>query len=140
MLSLMELVFILALLLNLVWEYAHLPLYDCMDRWNLPRKIGYPFLASVADAVIVLGILYGAGWISGAAGAGLGTAGFWTIHLLAALLVALILEWVAIRENLWSYRSSMPTLTIARRSIGLSPLLQITLTPTLALYVGLLLI
>lgn len=136
----MEYVFIFAFLLNLVWEYGHLPMYDCMDRWNLPRKILYPFFASLADLVVVVGILYGAGWISGVVGAGLATTGFWAIHLLTALLIAVFLEWVAIRTRLWGYKTSMRTFTITGQSVGLSPLLQITLTPSLSLYLGLLLI
>lgn len=140
MISLLEYVSIFAFLLNLVWEYSHLPLYDCMDHWNLPRKILYPFLAAIGDAVIVLGILYGAGWISGIVGAGLATTGFWAVHLLTALFIAVLLEWVAIRAKLWGYRSSMPAFTITGRSVGMSPLLQITLTPSLALYFGFLLI
>lgn len=140
MISLLEYVFVFAFLLNLIWEYGHLPLYNCMDRWNLLQKILYPVLATIGDVVIVLGILYSAGWISGVVGAGMATARFWAVHLLTALMIAVLLEWVAIRARMWGYRPPMPTFTVAGRSVGLSPLLQITLTPSLALYLGFLMI
>lgn len=140
MFSLMEYVYIFAFLLNLIWEYGHLPLYECINRWDRVQKIFFPFLASVGDAVIVLGILYGAGWVSGAVGVGLGTGIFWTVHLLIGFFVAVLLEWLAIRFKMWEYKSSMPAIRVARRTLGISPVLQITLTPVLALYLGLLLI
>lgn len=102
---------LLALLLNAVWEYAHLfPFYTCWDRWVAWKKVLWPVLAILGDGIAVVAITIATIWISGpdqllplqsAGGVVLVGLGF---------VVGLVLEWAAIALNLWTYKPAMQTI------------------------------
>jgi hypothetical protein len=123
-----------ALVLNAVWEYAQLvPLYTCWTRWSRWQKLLCPPAAIVGDVMIVLGVSWITGQLTGT-GALIpqGWAG-WTLLLAASFAASLFFEWVARRLDLWRYKSAMPTLSVAGETIGLAPVLQISLLPAASL-------
>jgi len=93
-------------------------------------------LSHFGDMLIVLGLWKGASFLRG-----LGpfhkpsTAGY-LILILLSFGASIVLEWLAIYLNLWSYDPFMPTLTFYDRKIGILPILQITSLPALSVYMG----
>jgi hypothetical protein len=123
---------IFSFILNFVWETLHSAyLYD--DHW-LPanRYVPMVFLASIVDSLLIAGLYLaiGAGardflWIREITGTKI--LGF----LAAGLAVAAFVEYRAVYIiSKWSYSESMPTVL----GIGLSPLVQLSLSGLLALW------
>ena len=123
-----------ALGLNAVWEYAQLiPLYTCWERWSRWQKLFVPPAAILGDVVIVLGVAETTGWLTG-----IGTLipqGWtgWGILLGVSFAASILFEWIARRLQLWDYRPAMPTIRAGGETIGLAPVLQITLLPAASL-------
>lgn len=123
-----------ALGLNAAWEYAQLvPLYTCWDRWSRWQKLFVPPAAILGDVVIVLGVAETTGWLTE-----IGTLipqGWpgWGILLGVSLAASILFEWIARRLRLWDYRPAMPTLHVGGETLGLAPVLQITLLPAASL-------
>lgn len=124
-------------LLHGVWEYAQvIPLYRCWERWSRWQRIWILPAATVGDALATV-ILTAVGAIllgpahmrplSGAGGALLLGLGFG---------VGVVLETGARRLDLWRYTDVMPTLGVAGHRVGIAPVLQMTLLPTLAVTVA----
>jgi len=123
-------VYIVAVLLNYLWELAQAPLYVGLERYNA-TAFWHCFVASLGDGVIVLLIL-AVGWISfqrwdwfqrpGVAG--------YLVMAAAGLVLAVLVEWVAVPIlGRWQYTDTMPTLPRVR--IGLVPIAQMIFLPPL---------
>ena len=122
-------VFVVAVLLNYVWEIAQMPLYQRQGSWL--EQTAHCFVPSLGDGILVLLIL-GAGRIVFGDGA-------WTdrrdktaiaFMLLTGLGVALAVEWVGLHVlRRWAYAESMPLLPVL--GVGLAPVLQMLVLPPL---------
>ncbi len=115
-----------AFVLNLVWELAHLPLYqnNVYDALHLALCA----LASIADAIMVLLIYFSLALIYKNA--------FWIkdINIQRSLILiviggagAVLAEIRHVSQGDWTYDSSMPIIPIV--NVGLSPILQLMLLP-----------
>ena len=121
-------VFILAVLLNYLWELAQAPLYVGLKDYNA-GVFWHCFVASLGDGIMVLLIVV-AGWIilrkpdwfvrPGVPG--------YLVMVAAGLLLALLVEWVAVQKlGRWAYAERMPT--VPRLGIGLVPIAQMLILP-----------
>lgn len=119
----------LTLILNLIWEFSHYQLY--LDLSGIP-KFPHLILASFTDMFILLCIL---GLIS------LKNKNFnwikkpnkfdYLFVLILGLFIALSIELINLNLGRWSYTPEMPTLL----GIGLSPLIQLSLTGIISLFI-----
>ncbi len=122
------LVFIIALVLNLVWEHIHFALYDCSAGCNVSTLsfLPLPLLvkASIFDAFFIT-VLY-------LFVAALHTSLIWiytwhmpdTVLIIGvALFFATIIEQNALATHKWAYSPLMPIVPII--AVGLSPFVQL---------------
>lgn len=121
-------------LLNMAWEFGQCTLlYDMWD-WGFWRATAWMWGAIFGDVVIVLGVVLGAVLLVGARrlrppdGAG------WIALLGVGFVAAVGLEWAAQALDLWGYSELMPTVRVAGHTVGLSPVVQVTALPALALW------
>lgn len=56
----------------------------------------------------------------------------WIVLLGVGFVAGIMLEWISIRLELWTYTESMPTLRVGGRQLGLAPVLQITMLPAVS--------
>ena len=126
-------------LLKTIWEFAQcLFLYD-MTGWSIWKGAAYMSASIAGDVLIVLGVV-AASWLSfgRSISALLGSRG--TIATIAFGFVAgILLEWFARVLNLWSYSALMPTITVAGETVGLAPIIQVTILPAASLRLAVLL-
>lgn len=119
---------------NLVWEVLHLPLYTIWTTGTLREKAFAAVHCTLGDVVIALSAL----------GLALIIAGnddwphqrFWPVVRLKALFglaYTVFSEWlnVVVRAS-WVYSDRMPIVSLLGIDIGLSPLLQWLVVPSLA--------
>lgn len=115
--------------LNALWEFVQcVSLYDMwsMSFW---RAVVWMWGAILGDVLVVLGVaalavrLVGAARLRPPDGAG------WAALLGVGLVAAVFLEWAAQALGLWGYTDLMPTLAVAGREVGLTPVVQVTLLP-----------
>lgn len=122
-----------AFLLNFAWEVAQGPLYKNF-RYDW-KHISFCALASVADMLMVLVLLFGFGIIYKSA--------FWIRHLSTGRMAALMLTggagailsemWHTARGD-WYYAEAMPLLP--GMEAGLTPVLQFTILPLISFMVS----
>lgn len=122
-------IFAVAVALNYVWELAQSPLYEGMGDFR--RMLWHCFVASLGDGLLVL-LIFGIGWAAlgrrdwfvrpGARG--------YAVMLAAGLVIAVVVEWVAVRLlGQWSYSERMPVVPLL--NVGLSAVAQMLLLPPL---------
>ncbi len=112
-------VFILAFILNWIWEFFHSRLY--LHYQNGPITSFILFRAALVDALIILILVV--------------VAQKFKINkslfvVLAGLVVAIVVEIWALKTGRWAYNSLMPIIPIIK--IGLSPTLQLAMTAFIA--------
>ena len=124
-------------LLNLVWEFAQVPLFEGMPLTAHWRAIQVCARATAGDVVIALIAFWAVAvaarsrrWIVEATGPQI--AGFVAV----GVAITVVMEWMAIRVlGRWAYAPSMPT--IPGLEVGVSPLLQwLVLPPLVVWFVG----
>jgi len=127
-------VFVVAVLLNYLWELAQAPFYVGMEAYSA-GLFWHCFVASLGDGIMVL-LIFGVGWITlrepdwfvRPAVPG------YLLTLTAGLVLALVVEWVAVHIlNRWEYTPSMPTLPVLH--IGLVPIAQMLVLPSLTFHI-----
>lgn len=118
----------ISFVVNLVWEYLHLPLYTGYEQLGS----GWPLIlwATSGDVLYTLVVVAFVFLCSLEAKprafrhyVALGIGGF---------IVALLVEYKAMALHKWAYTTAMPTLF----HIGLSPLLQLTILIPLSVYIA----
>lgn len=134
--SLLREIALIGLVLNAVWEFAHLTLYTCWDKWRRWQRLVYPLLAILGDALIMVGIALFAARIVGAEHLVPPDASGWLGLVATGFAVSILLEAIAVALGLWSYKVTMPTLRIGTWRIGLSPILQVTLLPAFSVFLA----
>lgn len=124
---------IVAFLLNLAWEFLQLPLYKG-GSYSI-EHIVFCTLATVADVIMTLLIYIGLACIYRDA--------FWVKRftwqrMLVVILIggigAILAEMRHTTEGNWAYADSMPLIPVV--NVGLSPLLQFLVLPTLIYYIS----
>ena len=123
------LIFIVAVVLNYLWEVAQAPLYVGLEDWS--SVWWHCFVAALGDGLLV-GLIFLIGWIT-----------FrrfdWYVHpnsrtfgvmFVTGLIISIGIEWVAVHMlGRWAYTVDMPLLL--GFDIGLVPILQMILLPPL---------
>ncbi len=107
--------------INVAWEFGQAGLYGGRPPWWVYLE------AAVKDGLIIAAAAFFAVAI-----AGLWRRAFWPALLLALAATAGFIELRALAQGRWTYAESMPTVF----TIGLSPLVQLPLTGTLAVLVA----
>lgn len=129
-------VVLFALLLNLPWEFAQIPLYEGMGRMTHWDGVRICMRATGGDAVIALGAFGVAAVVAGSRR--------WVFaphvpqlaaFMLTGLVVTILIEFAATRSwgvFDWRYTPSMPVVPII--GTGLAPLMQWIIVPPLVLW------
>ena len=121
--------------LNAAWEFGQcLWLYD-MWSWGFWRATVWMWTAIFGDVLIVGGVAALAGRAVGHAHLTPPDARGWTA-LLIGFVAAVFLEWAAQALSLWGYSALMPTITVGGHTVGLSPVVQVTLLPAASVYLA----
>jgi len=124
------LVFIVAVLLNYLWELAQAPLYVGLENYNA-GLLWHCFVASLGDGIMVL-LIVAAGWIMLKRGDWFerpSIAGY-VVMLTGGFLLALFVEWLGLHVlRRWEYSERMPLLPSLRG--GLAPIAQMLFLPPL---------
>lgn len=112
------------LILNTIWEFVQAgPLYDMWEEVSL---------AILGDVLLVLGVAGASVIICGSSNVFplslKGCISLITIGFIAGLL----LEWIAKALDWWTYNELMPVISVMGETVGLAPLLQVTLLPFLS--------
>lgn len=130
-------VFLWALLLHGMWEYGQVvPLYRCWERWTRWQRIWILPAATLGDAVAT--VTFAAG-TAAALGPGrvLPLSGIGAAMLLAIGFGAgIVFETVARGLDFWRYEDVMPTIRIAGHHVGVAPIVQMTILPTLTVWIA----
>ena len=118
---------LLALMLNLLWEFSHYPLY--LDLSGIPKS-SHLITASITDMLFILGIFaiislkhQNLNWIKNPS-----KFDYLKVVFLG-LAIALAIEIINLNLERWEYTAAMPTLF----GIGISPLVQLALTGMITL-------
>lgn len=90
------------------------------------------WLAIFGDVVIVAGIALLASILVGIKNIVKMTTRGWAALLLTGITASILLEWLALVLDLWTYTELMPTLNISGVEVGITPILQITFLPALS--------
>jgi len=118
--------------LNLVWEVLQLPLYTIWTTGTLAEQafavvhcIGGDLLIALSSLVAALLVTRSAGWPQE------GFRRVATVTIAIGVAYTAFSEWlnVYVRQS-WAYSDWMPTVTLGSVRIGLSPLLQWLVIPT----------
>lgn len=124
---------VLAFLLNFAWEVIQMPLFKDAS-FNI-EHIAFCALASVADAIMVLLIYFCFAliyrnplWVENL------TLPRILLLMLVGAIGAIIAEMRHVSAGSWAYGKSMPIIPIV--DVGLSPVLQFMLLPTLIYYLS----
>lgn len=122
-------------ILNAVWEFAQAgPLYDMWTEVLLAAGLFHIMMAIIGDMfiVVIIGVL--AAWICGVSEV-LALSWKASAYMLSmGFIIGLFLEWFAKVLDWWTYNDLMPTIILFGETVGLSPLLQITLLPFLSVF------
>ena len=122
--------------LNMLWEFGQCVfLYDMWD-WGFWRATAWMWGAILGDVVIVLGVVLGSVLLVGARRVAPPDALGWAALLGVGFVASVGLEWAAQALDLWGYSGLMPTLTVLGHTVGLSPVVQVTVLPALSAWLA----
>jgi len=123
-------IFIVASLLNYLWELAQTPLYVGLESYNA-AVLWHCFVASLGDGIMVL-LIFAAGWMILKRGDWFerpGIAGY-VVMLTAGFLFALLVEWLGLHVlRRWEYSQRMSLLP--GLGVGIAPIAQMLFLPPL---------
>lgn len=121
---------------NLTWEFAHVPLYTIW-RTETASSVAFTVVHCTAgDVVLALGTFAVALLLAGSRD--WPACNFWPVTALTVVLgigSTLFFEWLnVVIWKSWAYSSLMPVLPVLGFGVGLSPLLQWIVVPLVALW------
>lgn len=119
-------------LLNMIWEFVQCTVLYDMWTWNFWKASVYMWGAILGDVLIVLGIVYLAARFVGYPNLSPPTRRGWIALFGISFIASILLEWLALYLELWGYSVWMPTIEVFGFSVGLAPIVQITLLPPLS--------
>ena len=121
--------FVIAVLVNYVWEIFQAPLYVGMESFKLVWW--HCGVAALGDGLLVF-LIYAAGWaVLGKQDwfAHPGAIGY-VVMLLAGLAIGVGIEWLAVFvAKRWAYTAQMPLVPLL--NVGLAPVAQMLMLPPL---------
>ena len=126
--------FVIAVVINYVWEMAQMPLYESMPFAEISSWL-ICLRASLGDGLIVMAIWGG--------GALLFRSSLWFLRrqpipvlylLFAGAVIAIGIELHALANGRWSYSPLMPVLPLLE--VGVSPFLQLLLLPWISMWLA----
>ncbi len=128
------LVALFSLLLHFVWEMLQVPLFAGVAEMAHWDGIRFCLSATVGDAGIAIGAYWTTALVAGSRQWLLHPSAYEaTVFILAGLLATMVLEYYHTNISLrWSYSELMPL--VPPFGIGLSPLLQWVVVPTLVMW------
>lgn len=115
-----------SILFNFIWEMVQMPFYLNMP-WNFRTTI-ICLAASLGDAVMILIIYFLVSFFQ--------KDSFWIrklklkgvmFSIICGFVLSVLVEWIAVANNLWQYSNSMPLLPFGE--IGITPVLQMLILP-----------
>lgn len=117
-------------ILNAIWEFAQAgPLYDMWEEVSTVAGMFHITMAIFGDVVMVVIICILAGWICDPQKLFSLSFKASVCMLILGFIAGMVLEWTAKVLGWWTYNEQMPTITLFEETVGLSPLLQMTLLP-----------
>ena len=125
-----------AFVLNGLWEFGQCTVLYDMWNWGIWRGAAWMWGAIAGDVVIVLGIVWIASILAGAKHLNPPNAKGWLALISTSFVASVALEWLAQYLQLWSYSALMPVVDVFGFEIGLAPIIQITLLPSLSVFLG----
>jgi hypothetical protein len=126
--------FVIAVVINYVWEMAQMPLYESMPFAEISSWL-ICLRASLGDGLIVM-VIWGGGAL-------LFRSALWFRHrqplpalylLSAGAAIAIGIELHALANGRWSYSPLMPVLPLLE--VGVSPFLQLLLLPWISMWLA----
>lgn len=125
-----------AFVLNALWEFGQCTLLYNMWDWGFWRGSLWMWGAIAGDVVIVLAIVAIGVMLAGIDHLNPPDGGGWLALISTSFVASILLEWLALYLELWDYSALMPTLDVFDFSVGLSPIMQITLLPSLSIWLA----
>lgn len=123
-------------LVHLTWEFAHMPLYTLWAEGSWREIVFAAVHCTGGDVLIALAALTGALLLVGRRG--------WPVDRFKAVFAMTLVfglaytafsEWLNIvRRAAWAYSAWMPVVSLGVFDVGLSPLLQWLIVPSLAFW------
>ncbi len=123
-------------LLNAGWEFFQCVFLFDMSKWGFWRASLWMWAAIAGDVLIVVGVMGLVSLLFGVERLRPPDGRVWLGLLASGFVVSIGLEWLALTLDLWTYSSRMPTLRIGGETVGLSPIVQITVLPTMSVYLA----
>jgi hypothetical protein len=120
--------------LHALWEFVQCTVLYDMWSWGFWRATVWMWGAIAGDVVITLGVAFGAAVLVGVRRLSPPDRAGWAALLGVGFVAAVGLEWAAQALGLWGYSDLMPTVTVFGRTVGLSPIVQVTVLPALAVW------
>jgi hypothetical protein len=121
---------------HLIWEILQLPLYTLWTTGTYQQKVFAIIHCSIGDVMIAgASLLTAWAFFSRSRGADASAAAVWAAVLALGLSYTIFSEWLntSVRSN-WAYSDLMPLVPMI--GIGLAPLLQWIVVPTLAMWIA----
>jgi len=129
-------VFVYGLATNAVWEFVQCVVFYDMWGWSISRAALWMAGATLADGVLVLGIVALASRLLGGYYVWPPKARGWAVLILIGFMVGIAVEWVAQIFQWWKYGPLMPLITLFGYTLGVTPLLQMALLPGLSAHLA----
>ena len=123
---------IASLVLNLVWEVLQLPLYTLWQTGTYQQQAFAVLHCTIGDIMIAgLTLLIALSLLAQPEWPQLGAGRIWLATLLLGIGYTIYSEWINVTERAnWAYSEWMPIVPLI--GVGVSPLLQWLIVPTLA--------
>jgi hypothetical protein len=118
-----------AFALNVPWEFAQMPLFEQHGGGD-GRSIAFCLAAAIADALIAMVVVQIASAIARQSPLSVHKRAPYLLSALFGAIAAVLFERMGIALHLWAYDARMPIVF----GIGAVPLVQLTLTIPLSLY------
>jgi hypothetical protein len=122
--------------LHALWEFAQCTLLYDMWSWGFWRATAWMWGAIAGDIVITLGVALGASLLVRARHLDPPGRPGWAALLGVGFVASVGLEWGAKALGLWGYSDLMLTVTVLGHTVGLSPIVQVTALPALAVWLA----
>ncbi len=117
------------LIISIIWEFSHFPLYHDLTGIS---KIPHLLIASIGDlffvGIIFLAISYknkAINWVKSP------NRSDYLLIILFGSFIAILIEVINLNLGRWAYTEAMPVIF----GIGLSPLVQLSITSILSLFI-----
>ena len=123
-----------SLAFHALWEFVQCTVLYGMWSWGFWRAAAWMWGAIAGDVVITLGVASGAAVLVGARRLTPPDRAGWAALLGVGFVASVSLEWAAQALGLWGYSDLMPTIAVFGRTVGMSPIVQVTVLPAIAVW------